>query len=259
MPDEIHVDEDGLPPLPADAPAQPYPEGAEGDAIAWTADSETHLPEIEHRAHVPAYEVVSGPLPVCDIDTPGEEPCEEPSAVRTWSSAAIVTSAALGALAGALIVAAALMWLFGQWPGSRPFVADTPGSRNATTSTVISRDGDVDAAVAVADKVNPSVVNVTVEQSGFNPFTGASGLVETGNGSGVIIRSDGHILTNNHVVAGADRIVVTVGPDDLEATVVGVDPQTDLAVLSIKGGPYPAIDIGSSADLKVGQFVVAVG
>lgn len=261
MTDERFVDPDGLPPVPEQAPPEPLPEAAEGEAIAWTADSETHLPEIEHRAHVPAYEVASGPLPVCDIDAPDGEPCEEPQVARTWSSAAIVTSATLGALAGSLLVAATMVWLFGAWPGSQPFTGDrgaqAGGSRDQTLT--INAGASVDAAVAVAEKANPSVVYIAIEQYGFDPFTGASGLYEAGNGSGVILRSDGYILTNNHVVEGADRIVVTVGPDDKEAKVVGTDPQTDLAVLKIEGDGYPAVEAGSSADLKVGQFVVAIG
>lgn len=259
MSDERFVDPDGLDPIPDAAPAVPQPDGAEGDSIAWMADSETHLPEVEHRAHVPAYAVSSAPLPVCDIDSPDGEPCEEPAVVRTWSSAAVVTSAALGALAGSLLVAATLVWLFGLWPGSRPFTG-TQSERPATGAEVtISSGADVDAAVAVAEKVNPAVVNVSIQQRGFDPFTGSSGLYDAGNGSGVILRSDGYILTNNHVIAGADRIMVTVGPDDMEATVVGKDPQTDLAVLKIEGTDYPQIEVGSSADLKVGQFVVAIG
>jgi putative serine protease PepD len=223
------------------------------------ADSETHLPEVEHRAHVPAYRETSSPLPVCDIDTPSDVPCEEPTAVRTWSSAAVVTAASLGALTGALIVAAVLIWLFGLWPGLAGGDDGSPRVATPTRPVTISTDADVDAAVAVAEKVNPSVVNVGVEQRGFNPFTGSSGILSSGNGSGVVIREDGYILTNYHVIEGADRIVVTVGPDDLEAEVVGVDAQTDLAVLKLQGDAYTPIEIGSSADLQVGEFVVAIG
>lgn len=258
MNDEVFVDSDGLPNIPVEAPLQSQPDAAEGDAIAWMADSETHLPEIEHRAHVHAYGIESAPLPVCDIDAADGEACEEPATARVWSGAAVVTSAALGSLVGALLVAATLVWLFGLWPGSRPF-NDVPSTVATSGDVTINASTDVDAAVAVAAKVNPTVVNVSIEQRGFDRFTGATGLYESGNGSGVIIGSDGYILTNNHVIDGADRIVVTIGPDDLEATVVGTDPQTDLAVLKVPGVDYPMIEVGSSAELKVGQFVVAVG
>ena len=102
------------------------------------------------------------------------------------------------------------------------------------------------------------MVSVTLQQAVVD-YAGNQTFRQSGTGSGVLIRSDGHILTNNHVVEGADRIVVTVGIEDKVATVVGTDPSTDLAVLKIDGGPYPAAELGASKDLQVGQFVMAVG
>jgi putative serine protease PepD len=75
----------------------------------------------------------------------------------------------------------------------------------------------------------------------------------------VIVRSDGYILTNNHVIEGADRVLVGVGVQNKVAKVVGADTSTDIAVLKIAGTGYSAIDIGSSKSLKVGQWVLAVG
>ncbi len=112
---------------------------------------------------------------------------------------------------------------------------------------------------AVAAKVVPAVVNVTVQQQGFDPFTGQNVRRDVGNGSGVIVREDGYILTNYHVIEGADSIVVTVGVEDKPATVVGIDTSSDLAVLKIEGDGYPAAEAGSSKDLRVGQYVMAVG
>ena len=80
-----------------------------------------------------------------------------------------------------------------------------------------------------------------------------------GNGSGVIIRANGYVLTNNHVVANADRVVVTMGVADKVARIVGVDPSTDLAVIKIEGTGYPVLEASTSKDLRVGQFVMAVG
>jgi putative serine protease PepD len=208
----------------------------------------------------PRYEVVTGPLPICEYTgDPTDEPCEEPSVVRRWSSAAVITSAALGSLVGGLLVATALVWAFGMWPGARPVQQSVVQSGVKPAEITIEPGENVNAAVAVAAKVTPSVVNVSIEQRSFDPFSGDTRLSEAGNGSGVIIREDGYILTNYHVIEGADRLVVTVGVDDLEAEVVGVDPSTDLAVIRVAGDGYPAIEIGSSADLAVGQFVVAVG
>ncbi len=201
----------------------------------------------------------TGPLPVCDYTGQSdEEPCKEPATVKRWSSAAVVLAASGGALVGGLLAAVALVWALGFWPGLRPFLSGQPGGSGDAPIT-IEPDSNLDFAEVVAAKVTPSVVNVSVQQAYVDAFTGATQFQEAGNGSGVIIDEDGYVLTNYHVVMGADRIVVTVGVDDVEAEVVGVDPQTDLAVLKIPGGDYPAIEIGSSKDLHVGQFVVAVG
>jgi len=205
----------------------------------------------------PAYETVEGELPVCDYTGDDDIPCEEPALVRQWSSATVVTSAAVGSLVGGLIMAAALIWALGLFPGVQPLSSEDTGSKPADIT--ISTDDTVDAAIAVAAKVTPSVVNVAIQQTSFNPFTGVSQLQESGNGSGVIIREDGYVITNYHVIETADRVIVTVGVEDVEAEVVGIDPSTDLAVLKIEGNDLPAIELSSSADLEVGQFVLAVG
>lgn len=82
-----------------------------------------------------------------------------------------------------------------------------------------------------------------------------------GLGSGVIVSPDGHILTNNHVVEGADDIVVTIGREthEYKAKKVGTDPNTDLAVLKIEGKGLPAITFGDSDKTRVGDIAIAVG
>ena len=82
-----------------------------------------------------------------------------------------------------------------------------------------------------------------------------------GLGSGVIVSPDGHILTNNHVVNGADEIVVTIGRNKQEykAKKVGGDPGTDLAVLKIEGKDLPAITFADSDKARVGDFAIAIG
>lgn len=221
-----------------------------GDAQPYEAD--------EADAAVAPIPVVTGPLPVCDYTgEPGEEPCEEPATVKTWSSRAVIVAASLGALVGGILVAAAVLWLAGVFPGLRPYQSDPTAVSAEQVS--ISPESDLGFAEAVATKVTPSVVNVLIEEAVTDPFSGAVQLREMGNGSGVIIDSRGYVLTNAHVISGADRIVVTVGLDDVEAAVVGVDETTDLAVLRIPEGEYPAIEFGASDELRVGQFVVAVG
>ncbi len=79
-------------------------------------------------------------------------------------------------------------------------------------------------------------------------------------GSGFIISADGYVLTNNHVVADADEIIVRL-PDrsELEATLVGADPRTDVALLKIDGENLPTVKLGKSSTLKAGEWVLAIG
>jgi S1-C subfamily serine protease len=108
------------------------------------------------------------------------------------------------------------------------------------------------ARVAEAfERVGPAVSHVACFTADGKP---------RGMGSGVVFTPDGYLLTNNHVVAGAARLVASL-PDgrQLEATPVGHDPATDLAVLRLAAGGLPFAGFGSSARLRVGQLVVAIG
>lgn len=81
-----------------------------------------------------------------------------------------------------------------------------------------------------------------------------------GFGSGVIISKDGYIVTNNHVVEGADEITVKLNDDrELKGRIIGTDPSTDLALIKIEGDDFPTIPVGDSDGLKVGEWVLAVG
>ena len=83
---------------------------------------------------------------------------------------------------------------------------------------------------------------------------------QVGLGSGVIIRPDGYIVTNNHVIAGADVIEVTLENNKVyPAKLVGTDPATDIALIKIEAEDLPAIRMGSSDDLRLGEWVLAIG
>ncbi|MDX2065572.1 MAG: trypsin-like peptidase domain-containing protein [Fimbriimonadaceae bacterium] len=111
-----------------------------------------------------------------------------------------------------------------------------------------------------AKRVNRSVVSVDRFERYTDFFGERQFEQETGSGSGVVFSENGVIVTNNHVVAGADRVQVrTADGRSLEATVVGTDPTSDLAVLRVKGGNLAPIAVGTSKDLQVGQWVMAVG
>ena len=252
----------GVPPARPDGVANPYPPAPPQPPAPPYAPPGPPVAEPPYAG--PAWRpepAPTEPLPVCDYTTESEAPCEEPAQAKRWSGAAVVSSATLGALIGGLLVAAALVWAFGLLPVGNRGVSVAPSTPVTTTGqlTIDARTSNIDVAEAVAKKAVPSVVNVTIQQAVVDPFSGTKSYQDLGNGSGVIIRSDGYILTNNHVVTGADRIMVSVGLNSKEAKVIGTDSTTDLAVIKIDGTAYPAITIGSSKDLQVGQWVMAVG
>ena len=83
---------------------------------------------------------------------------------------------------------------------------------------------------------------------------------QKGSGSGVIIRPDGYIVTNNHVVSGATKISVTLNDNSqYDATVVGTDPVTDVAIIKVEGANLPTIPLGDSDKLRLGEWVLAIG
>jgi len=176
------------------------------------------------------------------------------------SCLAALVAGVIGGLIGAVATAAVLMVVW--QPFSDTGTEAPTGTATQTPQpgvTIDVPDADLSYAEAVAVKAMPSVVSVGIEQSVYNPFTGTTTTQVVGNGSGVIIREDGYVVTNDHVVAGADAISVTIGVDTLPATIVGRDPSSDLAVLRVDRTGLPAMEIGSSADLNVGEPVVAIG
>ena len=139
-----------------------------------------------------------------------------------------------------------------------PDTAQTPAAasaeqlgRGTDSAPVTQANGTAPDWSATAAAVSPSVVSITAT-------TGQGG----GQGSGVIIDEAGHVLTNNHVVAGADKLTVTLADGrTFDAEIRGTDPSTDLAVITISGSPkdLTPVAIGDSDDLAVGDPVMAVG
>ena len=112
----------------------------------------------------------------------------------------------------------------------------------------------------VAKTVSPSVVVITTEQVVYSQWSWyGQNQVESGAGSGVIISSDGYILTCAHVVDGASNITVTINDKDYTATLVGEDTTSDIAVIKIDADGLTPATVGDSDSLKVGQNVMAVG
>lgn len=128
----------------------------------------------------------------------------------------------------------------------------------APGSTISLPSGSGSDLSAVVTKVAPSVVVVTTEMLQTNGIWGQ--YVTSGAGSGVILSEDGYIITNNHVVSDATNIKVVLYDDtEYEATLVGTDRQSDIAVLKIEASGLVAPTLGNSDQLAVGQNVLAVG
>ena len=108
-----------------------------------------------------------------------------------------------------------------------------------------------------------STATTTQPQSIFDYFFGygtPQQREKVGSGSGVIIRDDGYIVTNNHVIEGADKIQVTLNTNQTyDAVLVGADPATDVALLKIEAGGLPFIPFGDSDKLRLGEWVIAIG
>ena len=182
-------------------------------------------------------------------------------------------------VAAAAVLALTLGWLR-TTPAAPP--SDDSPQRAQAPQTVAEARQVGDAFVKVAEQLAPSVVRITIEQRSpqsanpslvdpfedspfggmFQQYGGESqdATPRIGMGSGVVIDDQGHILTNNHVVAHADRVQVTfVDGTELEGTVVGTDPMTDLAVLKVEGSHTKPAEFGDSDRLRVGEWVMAIG
>ncbi len=145
----------------------------------------------------------------------------------------------------------------------------------ASLPTYAEPDGGTDFTVAAAKTV-PAVVHIKVTMSAspqanyidpiFRDFFGDGGFPfgqrgpSMGSGSGVIISADGYIVTNNHVVNGADKIEVVLNDKrSYKGKVIGTDPNTDLALVKIEADNLPFVVYGNSDNVKIGEWVLAVG
>ena len=166
---------------------------------------------------------------------------------------------AAGVLVGALVLGGGAgvggaAWYHAWQNDSAPTASSATRNDSTSGGVIAANDATLKAGTveSVAAKVLPAVVKINV--------SGANG---GGSGSGIVLTSDGQILTNNHVVAAADNAQVTVNFNDgktVRAKVLGTDPLTDLAVIKAEGvSDLPTATIGKSGALKVGQDVVAIG
>src|SRR5213595_727619 len=129
-----------------------------------------------------------------------------------------------------------------------------------------------DAFASVADHVKPAVVFIKSERRervtarrlppGFEDFfqVPRRPQIEQGSGSGFIVSQDGYILTNNHVVQGADRVTIRLYDNrEFSAKTIGTDPNTDIAVIKIQTTGLPTVRLGDADSTKIGNWVLAIG
>ena len=191
-------------------------------------------------------------------------------------------SVALVSLAGALMIGGALAWLVSS-SGRTVLGAASPVTLRIAGNAAAGPANFNEGFASVVEPLLPAVVNISSSkvvksQRGENPFSNDPLFRQFfGNpfgdgeqqpreqrehslGSGVIVNSDGYILTNNHVVDGASDVQVTLNDKrQLKAKVVGTDPRTDIAVLKIPASSLSTVTLGDSTKAKVGDIVLAIG
>ena len=159
----------------------------------------------------------------------------------------------IGAFAGATLLAGAL-WVVGAFDGGSTTVDATAAPQVIEIREVVTPADDQTSARAVARKVIPSIVTVDVGLDNNGVFE------RFGSGSGVVLRADGYIVTNEHVIRGADRVQVIFDNGRIyEAEIVGGDRRTDLAVVRINATGLVPIQLGTTDEAEIGEQAIAVG
>ena len=176
----------------------------------------------------------------------------------------------LSALAGGLTAFAVVRGMTGE-PVSMQIGSDTPQFRTVNLSHENWPDFTYAAESAVDAVVYVKVTKTASPQQqmpnsifdfffGYPQGEGPQMREKVGSGSGVIIREDGYIVTNNHVIEGASKIEVTLNTNHTyPATLVGTDPATDIALLKVDASGLPIIPFGNSDNLRLGEWVLAIG
>lgn len=165
-------------------------------------------------------------------------------------------------------------WIYGKYHQHDLLASNIPATSSIFKTTKYTGDAasvpmtDFESAAA---KAAPAVVHIKVLKAagsqGFNPFgiiqgdgNNSGDAQQVASGSGVIVSADGYIVTNNHVVDHADELLVTLNDkNDYKAKVIGTDPSSDLAVVKIQGNNFPHLSFANSDDVRVGQWILAIG
>ncbi|MDR1619648.1 MAG: trypsin-like peptidase domain-containing protein [Clostridiales bacterium] len=148
----------------------------------------------------------------------------------------------------------------GEAPAKTPAVSTAPDASTETAvETIVTAAGAYTKSQIIGMSA-PAIVGIDIAVNGAWSYGGGRSEVLSGSGSGIIVTSDGYIVTNNHVVSGASEIKVYLN-DDVEypATLIGSDERTDLAIIKIEAAGLTPVVMGDSDSLVVGDDVVAIG
>jgi S1-C subfamily serine protease len=146
---------------------------------------------------------------------------------------------------------------FSSSPTAKSLQFNTSETDEESRPIIISADEKIN--IDVFEKVHPAVVNIATTTLGMNFWMKV--IPRQGQGSGFVIDSRGYIMTNNHVVANAQKIIVTMAEGEkIQATLVGRDPRSDLAVIKISSGSVDRVArLGDSDNIRPGQKAIAIG
>lgn len=194
-----------------------------------------------------------------------EQPPKKKKKMKPWVVAlvtALITSLFCTGVLGAFVFVPALSSL----SGSAVIYRDGEDMRNKVDlSTALGLQGESASGqepmsiVDIARQVGPAVVGITATGESSSGMFLIPQQTQS-SGSGIIISSDGYIVTNNHVVEGASSLKVTLNTmEEYDAKLVGTDPQTDLAVIKIEATGLTAAVLGNSSDVEVGELAIAIG
>ena len=162
-----------------------------------------------------------------------------------------------------------------------PGASTATAAPTATVAPAAAPAGELRSYADVAERTMPAVVNIATDKPADSEFQHpllndpefrrffnmpddenhrGQDRVERSMGSGIVISSDGYILTNNHVVENATKITVTFeGDREYEAKIIGTDPPTDVALLKVEAKGLPTVEVADSAKLRIGDQVMAIG
>jgi S1-C subfamily serine protease len=197
---------------------------------------------------------------------PAPEPIPAPAPTPSPAPAPRRRLPGVGAVLGAAVLAAVLAsgstFALVEFGGAGQNPAASPSASPATNASLTGTNSNVNStpadASAVAAAALPSVVTITTDTTVTGRF-GSSGQA-TGVGSGVILTSDGYILTNNHVVENSTSLSVLLSDGrTVSATVVKTDPTQDLAVIKASATGLTPAKLGDSSTIQVGETVLAIG